>query len=237
MRHITLRAAIATTTAVLAGLSLTACQDGNGAKDAGPASISPTSEAQAQAPASTPSSGADSKTPAGGSGKDADKSGDKNGSENSSSNTRDKGADDSDPSSIATCTSANTKVTVSQVTRPINHLLLTATNTGSGRCAAYGAPALRFDEDHSVTGLIEDSKPQAVVTLDPGQSAYAAIVLSGENTEGGRIAKKLGVFFTPRGGSGSIGSPTTLTLPSDTYRTNDARVTYWLTDMADALTY
>src|SRR5436190_18959051 len=42
--------------------------------------------------------------------------------------------------SVVTCTTANTKLTVTHVSRPINTLLLKATNTGTKTCYAYIAP-------------------------------------------------------------------------------------------------
>ncbi len=41
---------------------------------------------------------------------------------------------------------------------------------------------LRFDGAQAVFRVLQESKPQAVVTLDPGQSAYAGIGLTGEPT-------------------------------------------------------
>ncbi|MGW0609389.1 DUF4232 domain-containing protein [Streptomyces sp. NPDC002788] len=48
--------------------------------------------------------------------------------------------------SIVDCTTANTKLTVEEVVRPINHLLLTATNTGTKPCNLDGAPYLAAGE-------------------------------------------------------------------------------------------
>ncbi|MFF2011643.1 DUF4232 domain-containing protein [Streptomyces sp. NPDC058195] len=137
-----------------------------------------------------------------------------------------------------TCTGANTKVTVTQVSRPINHLLLTATNTGSTPCYAYYAPALRFDDAQSAFPVLQDSKPQAVTTLAPGQSAYAAIGLAGEpDGQEQHPSDHLTVYFMGRDNQGSVGSPAELTLPAGTTWADNGFVTYWQADMADALTY
>ncbi|MEV8541860.1 DUF4232 domain-containing protein [Streptomyces sp. NPDC051572] len=77
-------------------------------------------------------------------------------------------------STIVTCTGANTKVTAQTVTRPLNHLLLTVKNTGSKTCYLYGYPALRFTDAQAVPPVDEDSQPQAVTTLRPGQSRVSA---------------------------------------------------------------
>ncbi|MFG2649720.1 DUF4232 domain-containing protein [Streptomyces sp. NPDC048436] len=141
-------------------------------------------------------------------------------------------------SAPVTCTSATTKVTVEQVSRPINHLLLKAKNTGTKTCYAYGAPLLRFDEGQAATGWLEASKPQAVVTLKPGQTAYAAIGTSSpEGTEGSQ-AHKMDVHFSNRAMNGSVGAPASAKLPQEgVYVDSSAFVTYWQTSASDALTW
>ncbi|WP_329456350.1 DUF4232 domain-containing protein [Streptomyces sp. NBC_01497] len=140
---------------------------------------------------------------------------------------------------IAPCTGAHTKVTASAVSRPINHLLLTAKNTGTTTCAAYYAPALRFDAAQSATQIEEDSIPQSVVVLKPGQSAYASVTLSGDRAKAkahGHIAKKLEVWFMPRAqDQGSVGPAAHPALPKNTYTDDDAQVSYWQSNAADAL--
>ncbi|MDP5312811.1 DUF4232 domain-containing protein [Streptomyces poriferorum] len=138
-----------------------------------------------------------------------------------------------------TCDGGNTRTAVTTVSRPLNHLLLTLTNTGDRTCYAYYAPGLRFDDAQAAFPVLDDSKPQAVVTLDPGQSAYAGIGLTGEPGAGPspREATRLQVHFSARSGEGSTGTPVSLTLPSDTYWDDNGFVTYWQTEMADALTY
>ncbi|MEE1751888.1 DUF4232 domain-containing protein [Streptomyces sp. SP18CS02] len=245
MRSFRTRTTAAAATALLAALSLTACQSGDDANAAGttnpsvPAASSPAASASPAASGSSGSSDAPSSAASAAPGHGKPSAGTAGGSGDQGSG-KGQSTGTGDTTASATCTGDNTKVVVSKVSRPINHLLLTVTNTGSGRCDAYYAPLLRFDDEQSVTRIIEDSKPQAVVTLAPGESAYASIVLNAERETGeahGRIADKLTVHFAPRDGSGSTGAATTLTLPADTYKDDDASVTYWLSDMSDALTY
>ncbi|MFK4099353.1 DUF4232 domain-containing protein [Streptomyces sp. NPDC019531] len=138
---------------------------------------------------------------------------------------------------ITACTTAKTKVTVTPVTRPINHLLLKATNTSSKPCYAYGAPYLRAGAG-AQSSLVWDrnSIPQAVVTLAPGESAYAGI---GTYTPDGvhtYKAKTLGVFFSNRAMNGSVGAEKTLKLPhGGVYFNSAASVTYWQNSVEDAL--
>ncbi|MDX3752082.1 DUF4232 domain-containing protein [Streptomyces sp. AK08-02] len=121
------------------------------------------------------------------------------------------------------------------VSRPLNHVLLTVTNTGSKLCDLVGYPAVRFGEAQSVPPVIEDSQPQAVVTLAPGESGYAAVVTSaadGSDTDG-YTAKGLAVFFNSE--STSAARPA---LPAKgVYIDSSITVTYWQSDMADALTW
>lgn len=251
MRTFRTRTTTAAATALLAALSLTACQ--NGASDTGAAAPS-TPAAAAPAGASSPTGAArpgtsgdqvtpaTSATPAGsaagtGAGSTGKATPTGTGAKPATPAT---GGGTSDPASLTTCTSANTKVTVTRPSRPINHLLITATNTGTRACVAYAAPLLRFDDEQSTPRLVESSRPQAVVTLAPGESAYAGVILSGERAPeeaNGRVTERLGVLFASRDGSGSVGAPTTVTLPADTYKTDDAAVTYWQDSLADALTY
>ncbi|MFF3272805.1 DUF4232 domain-containing protein [Streptomyces chrestomyceticus] len=135
-----------------------------------------------------------------------------------------------------TCTAANTKVTVSKLSRPINHILLTLTNTGSTRCDAYHYPALRFDDAQAPTDVLQSSKPQSVVSVEPGRSAYAAVRTSdatGE-AEGGRTVHSLDVFFANRDGSYAE-RPAHPTLPKGTYIDDSAQVTYWQSELDNAL--
>ncbi|MEU5420075.1 DUF4232 domain-containing protein [Streptomyces sp. NPDC001407] len=137
----------------------------------------------------------------------------------------------------AACAAGGTELTVRTVSRPINHDLLTVTNTGRTACNAYAFPYLRFDEDQAVTRAVEDSRPQAVVTLAPGESAYAGIGLSaGDGSAGhGRTARKLEVFLPDA--EGATDTSATLTLPEGTWIDDSAAVTYWQSNPADALVW
>ncbi|WP_188299920.1 DUF4232 domain-containing protein, partial [Streptomyces sp. CBMA156] len=139
-----------------------------------------------------------------------------------------------------TCEGAVTKTIASPLTRPINHLLLTVTNTGSGTCYLYGYPAVRFGEAQSVPPVIEDSKPQAVVTLKPGESGYASVNLSAADGSGahGHTETTLAVYFQGPSGNESVGAGSNPGLPSKGLYIDDSlKVTYWQQDMDDAVTW
>ncbi|MFJ7995756.1 DUF4232 domain-containing protein [Streptomyces sp. NPDC096310] len=140
--------------------------------------------------------------------------------------------------SAVTCTPANTQVTVSEVSRPINHLLLRATNTGTKPCFAYSAPYLRAGADaQAPLWWAEETTPQAVVTLQPGESAYAGITTSSPDGEGGGNEKTLGVIFADKKGN-AIDNEKTLKLPNGgVFFNSSAQVTYWQDNPADALAW
>lgn len=137
-----------------------------------------------------------------------------------------------------TCTAAMTELTVEKVDRPINHLLLKATNTSSKTCNAYHAPYLRFGDAQSATAVNMDSKPQAVITLKPGQSAYAGITTSSPEGTHGRQVHDLGVLFANRAWNGSVGDFGNPKLPGGgVYVDSSATVTYWQSNAATALSW
>ncbi|KUF17879.1 hypothetical protein AT728_08625 [Streptomyces silvensis] len=140
------------------------------------------------------------------------------------------------PVTPVTCTAANTELTVKKVSSPADHLLLKATNTGSKPCYAYNAPYLRFDEAQSATAVDFDSVPQAVVTLEPGKSAYAGITTSSPTGTHRHKAHDLGVTFTNRAWTGAAGRSADLKLPGGgVYVDDSAQVTYWQATRALAL--
>lgn len=242
---------LAVATAAFAAFSLTACESG---ADAGASAPSSEGSHPATAP-ETPESGSDTEQAgtdkstdgASGNGKDTAGSangtggsggtggGDKGGSAGASGSGSGSGSD----ASPVACTAANTKIVVTSVSRPINHLLVTATNTGKVPCFAYHAPFLRFDAAQAPVPVVDASVPQAVVTLEPGESAYAGVMTAaatGEG-EGGRTARKVTVILAARSGDAGPGS-STVTLPSGgVYVDSTHTVTYWQQEMDQALAW
>ncbi|MEU0231968.1 MULTISPECIES: DUF4232 domain-containing protein [unclassified Streptomyces] len=242
-----------------AALSLTACQgSGGGTRDEGraasPTTTAPTTPTAPAAPTTTPSaaptgpdaSGNGSTSPQGstdapavpaaagrngGNGGNGGK--DKAGTGGKGKNGGKSTADTAD----RPCDASAVRVVYSPVSRPLNHALLTVTNTGRTACSAYYAPVLRLDDGQAAVAVDQDSKPQAVVTLFPGESAYAAMILSAADGSGrhGRTSKELTVWFAPRDNAGSTGGPAVLKLPAGTYTDSTTRVTYWQSSMEDAL--
>ncbi|WP_405795931.1 DUF4232 domain-containing protein [Streptomyces sp. NBC_01506] len=233
MRNLRFRSAAATaTTALVAALALTAC----GQSDAVGSSPKPDAKTTSTSTAtSTPEDESTSK-PQDSADENADNASSNNSADKPSSNNKTNNKN-KNKNKTTTCTADNTEITVTKVSRPINHLLVTATNTGSGNCYAYYAPLLGFDDAQAVTQINEDSQPQAVVTLSPGQSAYASIALGGGDGAPTTAAYKLSVSFSGRDNQGSEGRAMNLPLPQGTKTTDDTSVSYWQATMADALTW
>ncbi|GAQ67634.1 DUF4232 domain-containing protein [Streptomyces scabiei] len=148
--------------------------------------------------------------------------------------------DPSDPANRVTCNGANTTVTAKPVTRPINHLLITVKNTGSKYCDLYYYPTVRFGEAQSAPRVMEESQPQAVVTLAPGESGYGGVLLSSGDGSGGPGAteKKVVVHFQGRKPGSDAGSPASPALPArGVHVDSSVAVTYWQSTAADALQY
>ncbi|MFF8591584.1 DUF4232 domain-containing protein [Streptomyces sp. NPDC015220] len=128
---------------------------------------------------------------------------------------------------LAKCGVVNLRITATSVPRPINHLLLTATNTGSKVCMLPAYPAARFGEAQSVPPVAEATKPQAVTTLAPGESGYAGVLLSGDG-DNGHTVTRLTIPFDD-------GSIATVPLPAKSvYVDDNLTVTYWESTMGPA---
>ncbi|MEU6486293.1 DUF4232 domain-containing protein [Streptomyces sp. NPDC046887] len=240
-RNRLLTAAAAT---AIAALSLTACNDGTGSKDQG---MSPVASSTAPGSAASASGAAPSSSTA------AKPAPAPSASAQSAGGTSSGEAPAATPTSTAaaggsgkggkkdvTCDGSNTKTVAAPLSRPINHMLLTVTNTGSTRCDLYYYPALRFGEAQSVPPVIEDSKPQAVVSLNPGESGYASVNLSAADGSGGKghTEKSLTVYFMGRTPGQNPTAGATPALPAKgVYVDNSLKTTYWQSSMEDAISW
>lgn len=223
--------------ALLATLALTACQDGTGTQDEGAAKPQLTATANT-APTNTAPDRANNTTA-----DTATNTKDSNAKGTNSNGTSAKGTKPGKAAAPATrvsCNGTNTTVTAKPVPRPLNHMLITVKNTGSKTCDLTYYPVLRFDEMQWAPQPIEDSKPQAVTTLAPGESGYAGVVLSAADGSGsgGTTGRKLTVGFQGRTPHSSGGPSAIPQLPAEgVYYDSSLTVTYWLRDMEQALSY
>ncbi|MEW1749216.1 DUF4232 domain-containing protein [Streptomyces angustmyceticus] len=135
------------------------------------------------------------------------------------------------------CDAAKVRLVARPLSRPVNHLLLTATNTSGTTCDLYSVPNLRFGGARSLLPELPDSKPQSTVTLAPGESGYAGVLTSSADGSGrnGRTTTSLTVGLPGRDGKGSIGGPAAVALPGGSvYADDSAWVTYWQPDANQA---
>ncbi|MGW8748307.1 DUF4232 domain-containing protein [Streptomyces sp. NPDC055794] len=222
----------AAATVALAALSLTACE-GDGVDSGAPAPAANTSVAGNDNQPSAKGGSGEAKEDTGQAPNSGNGNGANAGSAAGSAAGAGAGEDQSDPGLPGKCSASDVRITAANAPRPINHLLLTATNTGSKTCALPEYPAARFGEAQSVPPVAESSKPQSLTTLAPGESGYAGVRLSsGDGSgEGGYDTQTLTIPFED-------GSIARVTLPADGVFVDSAlTVTYWQTSAANALEY
>ncbi|MEU5187905.1 DUF4232 domain-containing protein [Streptomyces klenkii] len=223
----------------LATLSLAACSGsgkGEGVRQEGAASSQPSQ----QGPGALPSeSSGSSGSPQGGHASQGKPAGEKNGDKNRPSGATPHGTqragtthDPYAPENRVPCTASNTEVTAAPVSRPLNHMLLTITNTGSKMCDLTGYPIVKFEGAQSVPPVMENTKPQAVTSLPPGGKGYAGVILSAGDGSGGEgyTAQSLEIGF-----QGSDKMAEAALQAKGVHIDNSLRVTYWVTDSGDAL--
>ncbi|MFI8092318.1 DUF4232 domain-containing protein [Streptomyces sp. NPDC086080] len=231
--------------ATLATLALTACEDGTGTQDEGasqPTSTAPvggSKESPSTPPSDASADGTATNDPAQAGGDTSGGQGSAKDTDKDTDRAKDSGSNDGSQDRVA-CNGSNTAVTAQPVPRPVNHMLITVENKGSKLCDLTYYPVLRFDEMQWAPQPFEDSKPQAVVSLAPGETAYAGVLLSATDGsgDGGTTGHRLTVGFqgtTPNSSGGPSAIPP---LPAKgVYYDSSLTVTYWQGSMDDALTY
>ncbi|MFF0216514.1 DUF4232 domain-containing protein [Streptomyces vinaceus] len=222
----------------LTALALTACQNGTGLKDGGAA---PASDSTTAAPSPTGATSPAPGTPAPGAAKTGTGTGTGKGTGTGTGSGEAKGGSP-DPAAAAgnrvSCNGSNTEVTVQPVARPLNHMLISVKNTGSKSCDLTYYPVLRFDEMQWAPAPRQETRPQAVVSLAPGQSGHAAAMLAAADGsgEGGTTGHKLTIAFQGRTPNSSGGASATPPLPAKgVYYDSSLTVTYWQQNIEDAL--
>ncbi|MGW1067350.1 DUF4232 domain-containing protein [Streptomyces aureus] len=124
--------------------------------------------------------------------------------------------------------------------RDARHLALTVQNASTEKCNLYGYPTVQLGADAQfTTPVIKDSDgtPGEPVTLDPGQEAYAALLVS-SGTTNEYAAKSITLSLQgPTPGSSADG-PIDVPMPVGTlYADNSQLVTYWTTASGFALRF
>ncbi|MFE3169540.1 DUF4232 domain-containing protein [Streptomyces sp. NPDC059224] len=228
---------LAATASAVAALALTACENGTGTRDEGASRPATTASAASTPTTATTATPKPSETAGGATG-----SGTGAGTGGSTSapvrDTTTKKPSGGSGSAQVLCDGSDTAVTVQPLSRPLNHMLITVRNTGSRTCYLTYYPVLRFDEMQWVPQPAEETRPQAVTTLAPGESGYAGVLLSAADgsADGGTTGRRLAVAFQGMTPHSSGGAPATPSLPAKgVYYDSSLRVTYWQQDRNDAL--
>ncbi|MCB5911352.1 DUF4232 domain-containing protein [Streptomyces pinistramenti] len=233
-RRRTLRIAAAGLTAV-AALTLTACGGPDGPPEThGAESFDPAPQ-DAKDPA--PGNGGTAQGKGTGSASDGQPSSAPSGNAAGPDTATESGSGTADTGRHQPCDAARLHLTAATLTRPVNHLLLEVKNTSGSTCDLYAYPFLRFDDEQAPVASFDDSKPQAVVSLAPGDSGYAGVLTSSPDGGGahGHTRTSLSVLLAGRDGQGSSGGAAQVGLPGGSaYIDDSAWVTYWQADPADA---
>ncbi|MET9861061.1 DUF4232 domain-containing protein [Streptomyces smyrnaeus] len=231
----TVRSAGLVAVATTAAFSLTACQDGGGKDDdAGSSSSSAVSKDEQTkdsqtADSQTNGSGSTDSGSTGSSGSSGAKSG------NGGSSTAG-GTTQAEAAGVkrTACTVGKVSVGLKETGGSAPVILLKATNNGSTRCDLYGYPFVGYP-DAQAPIAVGGGKPQAVVSLEPGKSAYASLGL--EKGDGGNMhrEKHLTVQLANRSMHGT-GATATLTAPGAGLAISDnSTVSYWNTTPEPAM--
>ncbi|WP_436978880.1 DUF4232 domain-containing protein [Streptomyces sp. enrichment culture] len=135
----------------------------------------------------------------------------------------------------STCTVGKVSVKLRRTGGSAPAVLLKATNTGSTRCDLYGYPLVGFP-DAQAPVAIGGGKPQSVVSLKPGGSAYASLSLAeGDGAEVHR-EKQLTVELADRELRGT-GATARVDAPSGAglALSDESTVSYWNATAEDAM--
>ncbi|QKV96008.1 DUF4232 domain-containing protein [Streptomyces sp. NA02950] len=145
---------------------------------------------------------------------------------------------------IDSCTTEGLTFSTSDQPRPINHIMLYATNVSDNACRMVGYPYLKFSEDQqAVTEVLKGSKPRDIVVLKPGATAFASInVADGSGEAEGPVEEltEFQVMLQDFGGEST--DPVTVPTPGEDESAGEplsvdigaAFVTYWHSNAADA---
>lgn len=143
------------------------------------------------------------------------------------------GEAEDDPTGIdGNCPGEYTDVTVEWAVPPAkddSRLLLTVTNTSTTPCELRTYPVLRLEDGEGrLVGVFENSKPATEVTLAPGKSAYAGLLLRQGNKEVSDLVKDMALAPHGQSPRDNTGEGVLLEMPKGgVYVDDKARVTYW----------
>ncbi|CDR07471.1 DUF4232 domain-containing protein [Streptomyces iranensis] len=206
-----------------AAFSLTACQSDSGKDDDAGSSSS--------AGASKDSGGKGSDSAGSGS---AGSGGAQSGKEDSGDTGTQAGEADSGVKRSA-CTVGKVAVSLQETGGSAPVILLKASNNGSTRCDLYGYPFVGFPDAQSSIPA-GGRKPQSVISLEPGKSAYAALGLEEGNGGNMHREKQLTVELADRNLQGT-GETAEINAPGEAGLaiSDNSTVSYWNNTVEEVL--
>ncbi|MFB7851130.1 DUF4232 domain-containing protein [Streptomyces sp. NPDC056053] len=209
--------------AVAALLSTAACSPDSGAGSTGTTPSGTASASTGESTSATPSTPPGSTAPGAGNGSDGQK-GTATGLGNSGGSGGKGGEGDVGGDGVPGPLCTDDSFTITASTSPhdsLQHILLTATNTGDKACVLGGYPAVVFEDANHQASVMKSRLEEFLV--QPGRKAYAGVRLfrTGVPTT---AVKKMGVSLSSEGYEQSV------PLPGGTGFVNiddDPEVTYW----------
>lgn len=146
---------------------------------------------------------------------------------------------DPGPGGPRDCSTDMLKLTIQPLHEPVNHVMISATNTSKLPCHLNKYPLLRtYQSQPSPIGAAEASKPASAILLAPGATAYAGLMTSagdGSGSNGKNVAALILQLQPGSAGSGGVGRPASVPMPPGaTYVDSAAVVTYWESDIQSA---
>ncbi|MEZ0110891.1 hypothetical protein ABH920_004906 [Catenulispora sp. EB89] len=138
------------------------------------------------------------------------------------------------------CSTDMLHFSIDPVREPINHVLISATNTAQVPCHLNKYPLLStFQADKSTIGVAQMDKPAAAILLAPGAIAYAGVMTNAADGSGTNRKTIPALFLQLQpgdAGAGGTGRPVSVAMPpSAQYIDSSAYVSYWESDMQSAL--
>ena len=127
---------------------------------------------------------------------------------------------------------------ITPLREPINHVMISATNTSQLPCRLNKYPMLRTLLSQTTFMKAADAtKPAGPILLAPGATAYAGVMTNMADGSGGagRNVPALELQLQPGSPAGGVGRPTSVPMPqSAQYIDSSAIVTYWESDIQTA---
>lgn len=239
------RLAVALASSAVLALALTACgEDGAESKSVGTATTEPTDTTITPTATATAVSASASATAPGqakeGAGSQGSGNGGASGAGAGKTSSAGTGSGRAKP---VDCTTSSLKFAIKEVKSPLNHVLFTAANTGSKPCRIYRYPALRLSENSQVEATrLGQSQPQAVVTLDPGATAYAGLITASvdRNSQTKVTTSSIGLsLHGPDAGDLSTENGVDVPVPGGSLyvEEDNAQVTFWQDNVSEALAW